>query len=188
MPFWADPVSTHTEAPVAHEVLPVWQGFAAGVQTALATHARHWPPLQTSLVPQDVPSAAAVSGAPQVRAPAEHDAVPIMQAWLGVQLEPATHWAQVPLRQKRFVPHEVPSATRPLAVQTAVPDEQTSVIRWHEPAGVQSAPALQAAHDPWLQTAEASAPASQAVPFIRFVAPEQLDVPAEEHANAPSWH
>jgi hypothetical protein len=49
------PVSSQTDAPVAHDVAPTWHGFAAGAQATAAVQATHAPPLQTWSVPHVVP-------------------------------------------------------------------------------------------------------------------------------------
>jgi hypothetical protein len=56
----AFPVSMQTWVPVAHDVNPVWHAFALGTQTTLAMQATQEPPLQTMLVPHDLPLGAAV--------------------------------------------------------------------------------------------------------------------------------
>src|SRR5206468_807124 len=46
--------------PVAHEVIPVWQGSGWVVQAALSRQPTHAPEKQTRFVPHEVPSASAV--------------------------------------------------------------------------------------------------------------------------------
>jgi hypothetical protein len=47
-----------------------------------------------------------------------------------------------------LVPQGVPGGSLPAAEQTAVPDEQSTVIFAQDPASVQSAPPAQAVHAP----------------------------------------
>ena len=53
-------MSTHTDVPVLHDVSPVWHGCPGGVHCTFAVHGPQEPPLHTMLVPQFLPSGAAV--------------------------------------------------------------------------------------------------------------------------------
>jgi hypothetical protein len=71
----AVPVSVHAEAPVEHEVIPVWHALL-GVHARPAVHAAQAPALHTMLVPQVVPFGAFEPVSMQLGAPA-HDVVPV---------------------------------------------------------------------------------------------------------------
>ncbi len=51
------PLSTQLEKPIAQEITPAWQGLD-GVQDWFAVQAEHVPPLQTMLVPHELPLSA----------------------------------------------------------------------------------------------------------------------------------
>jgi len=71
VPGGAIPVSTQTDAPVAQDVVPVWQG-SAGVQAAPAVQATHAPVLHTWFVPQLTPFARLPSSV-QTAVPVAHE-------------------------------------------------------------------------------------------------------------------
>ena len=71
----SEPVSLHTDVPVAHDVAPVWHGFA-GAHVTFEVHGTHWALLHTSFVPQGVPSDTTVPVSVHVATPLEHDVVP----------------------------------------------------------------------------------------------------------------
>lgn len=86
-----DPLATHTDAPVEHDVRPSRQGLSAMTHDAPALHAPHTPARQTRPEPQEVPSATEAPESTQV-APGEHVVVPVWQgASAGVQASPAVH-------------------------------------------------------------------------------------------------
>jgi hypothetical protein len=72
---FAVPVSTHTDAPEAHDVDPRSQALPGGVHETPAVQATHWPLLHTWLGPQDVPFVA-VPVSLHTICPAEHVTVP----------------------------------------------------------------------------------------------------------------
>ena len=72
---------------------------------------------------------------------------------VGAHPASAVQGAQWPALQKRSVPQGLPSVTFPIDVQTGLPEVQTTFACWHDPASVQSPPALQASQAPLLQTA-----------------------------------
>jgi hypothetical protein len=57
-PFATGAAPAQTVLPVAQDVAPTAHTFPPGLQTWPAMHAPHWPPWQTLLLPQAVPSAA----------------------------------------------------------------------------------------------------------------------------------
>jgi hypothetical protein len=175
------PVSPQTTTPVTHEVAPVLHGFA-GWQATAGVHAPQMPLLHTMFVPHDVPlarfwfvSAQAIVGA--------HICVPAWQGLAGRQASPAVHATQTPALHTMFVPHEVPLATFPEAVQTGAPELHTMpAVRHGMPASAQVIPIVQAPHAPVaLQTMFVP----QLVPAGRFVpASVQVGVPVA-HASVP---
>jgi hypothetical protein len=70
------PLSMQTDAPVAHDVVPVLQELV-GWQATPAAHETHCPVLQTRLVPHPVPSASDVLASVHVGAPVPHASVPL---------------------------------------------------------------------------------------------------------------
>lgn len=71
---------------MAHESAPTWQGAEGGVQGVLAAQVTQFPPLQTWLLPQVLPSWA-LPVIVQTDAPLEHTLFPTLQVVpLGVQL------------------------------------------------------------------------------------------------------
>ena len=77
----------------------------------------------------------------------------------------------------------MPSTTVPVEVQIADPELQTMLICWHEPAGVQSVPVVQATQDPPWQTP--ALPASQGVPSVTSIDLTQVGAPPPH--EVPSW-
>lgn len=69
------PLSTHIDAPVEHDVVPVLHRLVGGQATPTAQDTQV-PNLQTRFVPQDAPSARDVFVSVQVAAPVEQDSVP----------------------------------------------------------------------------------------------------------------
>jgi hypothetical protein len=165
VPFATFPVSAQTGTPVTHEVAPVLQWFV-GWQAAPVVHGPHVPLLQTMFGPHDAPLA-------RFRPVSEHViigaqvCVPAWHGFAGAQASPGVHEVHMPELHTRFVPHDVPLATLPDSMQTAVPEVQTVVpVRQGLPAMVQLAPAVQLVHTPVaLQTLLIP----QAVPAARFV-------------------
>jgi hypothetical protein len=146
----------HTDVPVTHEVVPVWQTFALGVQPTFAVQATHCPLLQTWLVPHDVPSATFVALL-QLAVPEEQSVVPFWQTFpLGLHVVPDWQAPHIPLLQTAwFDPrvHDVPFVSWPVWVQTGDPVLQSMVpVRHGLPPGRQLAPLLQATHPPSLHT------------------------------------
>ena len=120
VPFALFPISAQTGTPVTHEVVPTLHGFAC-VQAAADVHGPHVPEaLQTMFVPQLVPAARFRVVSEQVIV-GEQDWVPAWHGFAGVHASPAVHIMQVPVWQTMFVPHVVPLATLPDALQTGTP-------------------------------------------------------------------
>ena len=93
------------------------------------------------------------------------------------------HDTQTPLLHTRFVPHEVPFATFPVALQTGAPvAHTTAAVRHGMPASVQFIPTVQAPQTPVaLQTMFVP----QLVPAGRFVPVSvQVGVPVAQ-ASVP---
>ncbi len=87
------PVSVHTGAPLAHESVPVWQGFC-GVQVDPAKQATQSPPLHTMLVPQVVPLGA-FPVVVQTDVPVAQIVWPTLHT-AGVQARPEAHATHAP--------------------------------------------------------------------------------------------
>ena len=120
VPFALFPISAQTGTPVTHEVVPTLHAFAC-VQAAPGVHAPHTPlALQTMFVPQLVPAARFRLVSEQVML-GEQVCVPAWHGFVGVHASPAVHIMQVPVWQTMFVPHVVPLATLPDALQTGTP-------------------------------------------------------------------
>jgi hypothetical protein len=156
MPLAALRGLVHTDVPVAHEVVPVWQLLEAGVQPTFAVHITHCPPLQTWLVPHTVPSATFIA-LPQVAVPEEQSVVPVWQTLPpGLHCVPDWQAPHVPLLQTACIDPRVqvvPFASCPVCVQTAEPVLQLTVpVRQGLPPGRHDDPLLQATHPPSLHT------------------------------------
>ena len=70
------PVEPQVCAPVAQDVVPVWQVLPPGAQETPAVHATHAPAPHTMLVPHDVPFAT-LPVAPHVDVPVEQEVWPV---------------------------------------------------------------------------------------------------------------
>jgi hypothetical protein len=149
----------------------------AGLHAVPAVHATHWPPLQTILAPQEVPSAV-LPVRLQAGMPDEHDVTPAwhvlpfgLHGWLGAQ---APHWPAV---LQTPASHAVPGVAWPVCVQTTEPVvHETDPVRHTLPPGLQAAPVAHALQAPALQTMFGP----QDVPFGT--------VPVEAQAWAPVAH
>jgi hypothetical protein len=115
VPFVTFPLSTQTDVPVAHEIAPV-RHAVAGVQAAPAVQEPQMPPLQTLLVPQEVPFAT-FPVSTQADIPVTQEVAPVRHAVAGVHAAAAVQAPHVPLLHTMFVPHTVP-LTRLLPVST----------------------------------------------------------------------
>ena len=147
VPLATFPVSAQTGTPVTHEVVPVLHVFA-GWQPVPAVQAPHVPLLQTLFVPHVVPLARFLPVSEQVIV-GEQVCVPAWHGFAGVQARPAVHDTQLPLLHTRLVPHEVPLATFPAALQTGAPVVQAVAPVLHGmPVTVQLAPTVQAPQTP----------------------------------------
>jgi hypothetical protein len=156
-------VSVHVDAPVEHDVVPR-SHWLVGVQDAPAVQAVHVPPLQTMLVPHEVPFGAGPSVSVHVTVPVEQEVVPVWQTSVGVHAVPEVQLVHAPSSQTMFVPQTVPSdAGSPVSVQTEVPPLHVRVPVWQALAGVHGAALVQTVQPPSSQT---PLPA-QDVPFAR---------------------
>ena len=80
--------------------------------------------------------------------PVAHDVVPVLQALVGWQLEPAAQVTQVPALQTRSVPQPAPFGSElPVSVQLIV-GVQTMMPVWQAFPGTQIEPAEQVAQAP----------------------------------------
>ncbi len=129
------PLSTQTEAPVEHDVVPVLHGLV-GWQATLAVQDTHCPVLQTRLVPHEAPSISDVLASTQVGAPVPHASVPLWHGLaLGVHGAPAEQATQLPPEQTRFVPQVEPLAALPDVTQAETPVEHDVVPALHMSVG-----------------------------------------------------
>jgi hypothetical protein len=148
--------STQTDAPVSHAVTPLRQTDGLLVQVVPAVHGTQVPvPLQTWLVPQDVP-AGVLPESRQTGAPVLQSMTPVLHGAPGFMLHalPASHATQAPLPlQTMFEPQAVPPPTLSPSLQPGdIP--HVTMPSLHIPPGllVQTVPAAQFVHMPVLQT------------------------------------
>ena len=118
VPSGWDPLSAHTELPVAQEIVPVLQRLA-GWQEPPEEQVTQLPLLQTLPVPQAVPSGWDPLSA-HTELPVAQEIVPVLQRLAGWQEVPEEHAMQLPLTQTFPVPQVVKSAT---GVQVPVAQE-----------------------------------------------------------------
>jgi hypothetical protein len=111
VPFGWSPDSVQTEAPVAHEIVPVRQGLPDGEQAPPAIQVTQAPELQTLPSPQTVPFACGCCVSVQDATPAEQAACPTWQGLAGAQTLPG-------VQAGTSVP---PSVVRPAAPPVAPP-------------------------------------------------------------------
>ena len=98
------PESRHTELPVEHDVVPVWQAFA-GVQATLAVQEMQAPELQTWSVPQVVPSGM-LPVSVQTAVPLAHSRVAVRQGFADTQGPPQrskSHVAEMVPREEQLM-------------------------------------------------------------------------------------
>ncbi|HEY6478052.1 MAG TPA: hypothetical protein VI456_15850 [Polyangia bacterium] len=144
------PLSVQTEVPVEQEVAPVLHGFD-GWQLVPCVQLLQVPPLHTLLFPHDVPSVT-FPLLTQTEVPVEQEVAPVLHGFDGWQLVPVVQAPQVPLSHTLLFPHDVPSATLPLSLQTEVPVEQEVVPTLHGFDGWQLVPVVQAPQVPLSHT------------------------------------
>lgn len=200
--------SAQVDAPVEHDVRPLWQGLL-GVHCVPAVQLTHAPPEQTWSVPHVVPSTAFEPVSVHVETPVEHDVTP---AWHGfvesVQGCPDAHemhvLPEVPasappsaseLRQTMFVPQLVPLGCGPVSLHTDEPVSHDVVPVSQTLAGVHETPEVHATHEPVLQTlfVPQTVPLAAVAPVSVHVVVEQLKVPVWQGFDAgvhglPSTH
>jgi hypothetical protein len=180
IPFMTFPASMQTEVPVMQDVMPVLH-WLAGWQLAPDMQEMHIPPLQTLLVPHDIPSPT-LPDSMQAEVPDVQEVMPVLHGLVGWQLVPVVQAPQVPLSQTLLAPQEVPFATLPDSMQAEVPDVQEVVPVLHMLVGWQVACAVQSPHAPALQTLLVP----QEAPFARFW-PVSEQAIAGEQTMTPAW-
>jgi hypothetical protein len=128
-------------------------------------------------VPQFVPFAT-LTVDPHTGWPVVHEIVPVWQrSPPGLQVMFGVQALQVPLKQVKFVPHDIPLATFVFAsLQTGVPVPHASVPLWQTLLGLQGEPSAQAMHVPLLQTM----PAPQLVPLATLPVDMHTDEPVAQ--------
>jgi hypothetical protein len=178
-PFMMLFVSTHTGLPVVHEIIPFLHGFD-GWQLAPALQVVQVPPLHTLPDAHDVPLST-LPDSMHTALPVVHEIIPVLQGFAGGQLAPALQPMHAPLPHTLFVPHDVPSVTLPVSVQTEVPVEHDVVPVLHGFDGWQPTPAVQGPQLPRSQTMFVP----QEVPSERFV-PVSVQLIAGEQAIRPA--
>lgn len=172
------PVSTHTGAPLAHDVLPTWQGNPAGVHAAPSMHALHAPLRHTWPAPQvvAVPLGAFTPVSVQVWVPVAQEVAPTWQGLVGVHTALATHALQTPFKHTWFAPQVVPGgALASVSTQTLCPVAHDVVPRWQAfSAGTQAWSAVHVLHAPAKQTW-----------FVPQVEPFATNAPVSLHTGKP---
>ncbi len=171
--------STHTGAPVVHEMTPCLQMVGLVVHAAPALQATHAPfPLQTCPTPHAVPAAAFVPFV-HTAEPVAQLVVPFTQGAPGfeVQAAPETQAPQLPFASHTWlVPHVVPAALLLPSMQLSTPVVQLVTPFRHPALGfeVHGWPALQDTQFPFgLQTRLVP----HVVPAGRFPESTQAEVP-----------
>jgi hypothetical protein len=187
------PVSVQTEVPVMQEVAPVLQ-VLVGWQLTLGVQTPHMPPLQTLLVPHEVPSETFPVSA-QTEVPVMQEVAPVLQVLVGWQLTLGVQTPHMPLLQTLLVPHEVPLLRFCPVSEQVIAGEQAVRPAWQALDGVQVWPAVQDTQLPPLQTMlvpqevpvatfpdcmQTAAPLLQTVVPVRQTAPEGVQL-------APAW-
>ncbi len=129
--------STHTDAPVEHEVLPPRHGSGLVAHARPAVHDEHAPALQTRFVPQLVPFARSAPST-QTEVPVAHDVTPRLHAVSGLvsQERPAMQEEQAPALHTRFVPQLVPFGRSAPSTQAEVPVAHDVTPRLHAVSGL----------------------------------------------------
>jgi hypothetical protein len=174
----------HVCEPVAQVYVPVWQALLGLVHAPPAVQDTHAPALQTMLVPHEVPSALFVRLV-QLRVPELQELVPTWHGLVALVHEPpdtqAMHWPEL---HTSLVPHVVPSDTLPVKEHVELPVAQDDIPFWQGLLfGLQAVPAVQATHDPLLQTWLLP----HVMPLAALRGLVQTDVPVE-HEVVPVWH
>jgi hypothetical protein len=147
LPFATLAISTQTEVPLAHEVLPVLHGLL-GVQVVLAVQALHCPLAQTMLAPQEAPAGRSLPVSLHSAIPLVQDMVPVWHLLAGVQTIPAMHWTQLPSPQTFPLPQAVPLGALPAGMQTGAPEAHSVLPSLQGSLVSHICPAAQAAHWP----------------------------------------
>jgi hypothetical protein len=120
-------VSVHDGVPDEHTRAPVWHALV-GVQAAPLVQTPHAPPLQTWLVPHEVPLDALTPVSLHTGTPVEQPMAPTWHAFIGMHDAPALHVLHAPLSHTSLVPQEVPlGALSPVSLHTGTPIEQSRV-------------------------------------------------------------
>lgn len=184
------PWSAQVDAPVAHDVSPLWHALL-GVHAVPAVQLTHDPAEQTWLVPHAVPSAAFVPVSVQVGAPVEQEVTPAWQGFVASEQDRPdtqdTHELDPPpstppsgaLKQTRLVPQLVPFGSGPVSLHTDDPVSQEVVPVSQALAGVHERPAVQPTQLPPLQTlfVPQTVPLGAVVPVSVHVPLAQAKVP-----------
>jgi hypothetical protein len=176
-------VPPHVCDPDAHVVVPLTHALPPGWHVVPDTHAMQFPPLQTWLLPQDIPSGKFAVNE-HVELPVVHVVIPVWHGLLfGLQLAPAVHAVHAPLSHTWFVPQVMPFALLPLDTQTDVPVEHDVwPARQTLPPGLHATPAVHAVHVPPLHTWLVP----HDVPSVTLVGLGHVAVPVP-HDVTPVW-
>src|SRR5580700_2888679 len=112
------------------------KGVKSPKSTVHAPLKQVWPP------PHDVPFATLPS-ATQVAAPEEQEMMPVWQTLpAGLHAAPEAQLTHAPSSQTSLVPHEVPFAALPSAIQVAPPEEHETAPVWHGLVGMHATPGV----------------------------------------------
>ena len=114
------------EGPPLHESVPMWHTFD-GVHDPPAAHMTQLPPLQTSFVPQEVPSSTSSFVSVHTGTPVEQSVEPTWQGLLGKHAAPSVHALHDPSSHTSSFPQLVPLATLFIVSVHTTPVEQERV-------------------------------------------------------------
>jgi hypothetical protein len=148
-------VSMHCWVPLEQEVLPTRHRFGFVVHVWPAVQVVQTPPLHTWSVPQTVPFATCAKVSTHVCEPVAQEVSWTVHEFAGVQSTPAVQATHAPLPlQTKLVPQVVPAAFGVAVLsQVCEPVAQEKTPSTHGFGLVaQAPPAVQATHDPALQT------------------------------------
>lgn len=163
--------SAHTGEPVAHDTVPVRQGFGLPLQAPPGVQVTQLP--LTHAPPGHVVPSPTLPDSVQTPEPELQLIVPVLQGLAGEQLAPELHGLHAPFKQAP-PGHEVPFVRLVPSVQTPAPELQSVTPLRQAAFGFepQVAPPLQGLQAPLRHT-----PPAQAVPFVLLEAFTHTGIP-----------